>query len=90
MILLVTSIVASATSVLSLIPQIYRTYRLKSASDLSLWMLINFLVCSLSWVTYGGLAGMVSVWVTNVIMTIFSIILIVFKIRYTPKVKQCG
>ncbi|WP_316359220.1 SemiSWEET family sugar transporter [Candidatus Neptunichlamydia sp. REUL1] len=90
MILLVISIVASATSVLSLIPQIYRTYQLKSASDLSLLMLINFLVCSLSWVAYGGLTGMVFVWVTNVMMTIFSIVLIVFKIRYTPKVKQCG
>jgi len=90
MILLVISIVASATSVLSLIPQIYRTYQLKSASDLSLLMLINFLVCSLSWVAYGGLTGMVSVWVTNVMMTIFSIILIVFKIRYTPKVNPCG
>ena len=90
MILLVISIVASATSVLSLIPQIYRTYQLKSASDLSILMLINFLVCSLSWVAYGGLTGMVSVWATNVMMTIFSIVLIVFKIRYTPKVKQCG
>ncbi len=90
MILLVISIVASATSVLSLIPQIYRTYRLKSASDLSLLMLINFLVCSLSWVAYGGITGMVSVWVTNMMMTVFSIVLIIFKIRYSPNVKQCN
>ena len=89
MILLVISIVASATSVLSLVPQIYRTYRLKSASDLSLLMLINFLVCSLSWVAYGGITGMVSVWATNVMMTVFSIVLIIFKIRYSPNVKQC-
>ncbi|QVL56026.1 MAG: PQ-loop repeat-containing protein [Simkaniaceae bacterium] len=89
MILLVISIVASATSILSLIPQIYRTYQLKSASDLSLLMLINFLVCSLSWVAYGALTGMVFIWVTNVIMTFFSIVLIVFKIRYTPKVSRC-
>lgn len=85
MILLLASIVASATSIISLVPQIFQTYRTKSAKDLSLLMLINFLICSLSWIVYGCLTNMWTVLATNVVMTIFSVILIVFKVRFTPK-----
>ncbi|WP_194848561.1 SemiSWEET family sugar transporter [Candidatus Neptunochlamydia vexilliferae] len=83
MILMVIGFVASATSTISLLPQIYRTWRLKSAEELSLLMLINFLICSVSWVAYGLMTGTQSVWVTNCIMTFFSIILLIFKVRFT-------
>ena len=85
MVLFIISLIASTTSVFSLLPQIYHTYRSKSAKDLSLLMLINFLVCSLSWVFYGCITHMFLIWITNGLMTIFSIILIVFKIRFDPK-----
>lgn len=84
MILLFISIIASTTSIVSFIPQIVKTYRTKSAKDLSLLMLINFLICSLSWIAYGYLTGMWTVWVTNLIMTVFTAVLIGFKIRFTP------
>ena len=90
MILAVISIIASATSIFSLVPQIYRTYRLKSASDLSMLMLLNFFVCSICWVIYGGLTDMRMVWITNVVMTIFSIILIIFKLKYSSKPSPCN
>jgi len=85
MILLLISIVASATSIFSLIPQIYKTYQSQSAKDLSLLMLINFLVCSLSWIAYGLITDTWTVWVTNAVMTFFTVVLIIFKIQYTPK-----
>lgn len=85
MVLLLISIVASVTSIISLIPQIFQTYRTRSAKDLSLLMLINFLICSLSWIAYGILTDTWTVWMTNAIMTVFTVILIVFKLRYTPK-----
>lgn len=85
MILLFISIVASTTSIVSLIPQIIQTYRTRSAKDLSLLMLINFLICSLSWIVYGALTHAWTVWVTNVIMAIFTVVLIALKIRYTSK-----
>ena len=53
-------------------------------------MLLNFFVCSVCWVIYGSLTDMVMVWITNIIMTIFSIILIIFKLKYSAKRSQCN
>ena len=74
--------IASFTSVISLIPQIIKSYKTKSVSDLSFLMLVNFLICSISWTLYGILIDDLSVLATNIVMTIFSFILLVFKIRY--------
>jgi len=40
---------AAFTSTISLIPQIYKTYKLKSSQDLSYLMLVNFLITSILW-----------------------------------------
>ncbi len=88
MILSIISFVALITSTISLLPQIYHTYRSKSVEGLSMMMLINFLICSLSWIAYGCLTNARSVWITNCIMTLFSCVLIAFKIKFTAKVKQ--
>ena len=68
-----------------MIPQIVQVYRTQSAKDLSFCMLLNFLICSTSWVFYGLLTDARTVWMTNAISTVFITILIVLKIRYTPK-----
>ena len=74
--------IASFTSVISLIPQIIKSYKTKSVRDLSVLMLINFVICSISWTIYGILIDAVSVWTTNIIMTFFSFVLLVFKFQY--------
>ena len=74
--------IASFTSVISLLPQIIKSYKTKSVDDISLAMIINFVICSISWVIYGLLTESQSVWITNVIMSIFSIIMLVLKIKY--------
>jgi MtN3 and saliva related transmembrane protein len=76
------SFVAIFTSIVSLIPQLYKTYKSKSADDLSLCMLINFFICSLSWIAYGVLTKSLSVWLSNLVMIIFSAILILLKIKF--------
>lgn len=85
MTLLLISLVASATSILSFIPQIFQTYRTRSAKDLSMLMLLNFLICSVSWIGYGVLTHAWTVWITNTIMTVFILILIILKVQFTPK-----
>lgn len=57
--------IASATSVAGFLPQIYKNQKTKSVSDLSALMLLNFFVCSLAWVVYGGLTGSTYVLLTN-------------------------
>lgn len=84
MVLIVIGFIASFTSTISLVPQIYKTYKTKSVEDLSLIMLINFFLCSISWVIYGILTDTKSVLITNVIMTLFSLIMLIFKIKYQP------
>lgn len=75
-------IIASVTSVISLIPQIIKSYKTKSVCDLSTLMIVNFLISSISWTLYGILINAISIWITNFIMVIFSMILINFKFRY--------
>lgn len=80
--------VAMFTSTFSLIPQIYRTYKTRSAEDLSFLMLLNFFICSVSWVIYGLLIEGRAIWVTNILMTLFSLILLVFKWRYRSNARS--
>ena len=85
MLISIVSILACLTSTVSLLPQVYKTYKTKSVDDLSSLMLWNFCACSLLWIVYGLLTDSATVWVTNIIMLIFSIILVYFKIRYGTK-----
>jgi len=62
----ITGIVASVTSVVGFLPQIYKNQQTKSVQDLSALMLFNFLICSLAWVIYGTLTDSLYVILTNV------------------------
>ena len=77
--------IASFTSIISLLPQIHKTYTSKSCQDVSLLMLVNFFISSLSWVVYGILTETQSVWITNIIMLLFSLIILYMKIRYSNR-----
>ena len=59
-------IIASVTSVVGFLPQIYKNQKTKSVQDLSVLMLLNFSICSLAWMLYGGLTNSPYVLVTNV------------------------
>ena len=85
MFLLIIGSIASITSTISLIPQLLQTFKTKSVADLSLLMLINFFICSICWVIYGIILNATSVWITNIIMLIFSALLIILKIKYNRK-----
>jgi len=76
------SLIASVTSVLSLAPQVIQTCRTKSVRTLSLLMLINFLICSISWVMYGYLTSTYFICVTNGITGTLDLILITLKLKY--------
>jgi|JFJP01.1.fsa_nt_gi MtN3 and saliva related transmembrane protein len=80
--IVVLGFIASITSVISLIPQIVKSYKTKSVGDLSILMIVNFLISSISWALYGILIDAVSVWATNIVMTVFAIILMKLKFKY--------
>lgn len=73
---------AAFTSTISLVPQIIQSFRTKSVSDLSVWMLWNFLFSSLLWCVYGAMIISFAVVCTNLIMTLFSVWLLILKVKY--------
>lgn len=82
MIVAIIGFLAAFTSTISLIPQIYKTYTTKSSKDLSYIMLINFFITSALWITYGIMILSAAVYIANIIMLFFSIVLMVLKYIY--------
>ena len=86
MLIAIIGFLAGLTSTISLVPQIYKTYLSKTTRDLSGIMLINFIICSILWIIYGVLTDTASVYLTNIIMLICSVILVYFKQIYKDNV----
>ncbi|WP_265033222.1 SemiSWEET family sugar transporter [Wolbachia endosymbiont (group A) of Sicus ferrugineus] len=45
--------IALIASLIGLSPQVYKAYITKVTRDVSMLMLVNYLICSLSWIGYG-------------------------------------
>ncbi|MEM7589778.1 MAG: SemiSWEET family transporter [Myxococcota bacterium] len=73
---------AAFTSTIALLPQIVKTLRTRSATDLSFLMLANFLLTSVLWLAYGLMIDATAVWAGNLIMTLFSIMMLGLKARF--------
>ncbi|MBS0635465.1 MAG: PQ-loop repeat-containing protein [Verrucomicrobia bacterium] len=78
-------VIACVTSFIGLFPQIYKSLKTKSASDISMTMLINYLVCSLAWIVYGSASESFFVLSSNIIGLLSATILI-FQKRYYDRV----
>lgn len=81
----ISGIIASITSIIGLLPQIYKIHQTKSASDLSELMLWNYFICSLAWIIYGINTSSDFVTFSNVIGLISSFISIILKKYYDRK-----
>ncbi len=75
-------LIALITSCIGLTPQIYKTYKTKSAVDISYLMLYNYLVCSIAWIVYGIFTKADFVLYSNIMGTITSLISIFQKKIY--------
>jgi MtN3 and saliva related transmembrane protein len=80
--------IALITSLIGLLPQAYKAYRTKSTHDLSMLMLINYLVCSIAWIVYGCYQGSAFVIWSNIAGLIISFISIFQKIYYDRKTRH--
>jgi MtN3 and saliva related transmembrane protein len=73
---------ALITSIIGLFPQVYKSYRTKSTDDVSMIMLVNYLVCSIAWIIHGIYTNSKFVVYSNVVGSILAGISIVQKIVY--------
>jgi MtN3 and saliva related transmembrane protein len=78
--------IALITSLIGLLPQVYKAYVTKSTQDLSMMMLINYLVCSIAWIAYGCYQGSYFVVWSNIAGLGISLISILQKIYYDRKI----
>ncbi|KTD78776.1 SemiSWEET family sugar transporter [Legionella waltersii] len=81
-IITLSGIIAFITSFIGLLPQIIKSLKTKSTQDLSMIMLVNYVVCSLAWIIYGSGTESFFVISSNVIGLLVSAVLIFIKRYY--------
>ena len=72
-------------SSVTFIPQVYRVWKTKSATDLSMTMMLIVFTSTLIWLVYGIALMLWPVIVANSIICALSLMLIYFKIGYSRK-----
>lgn len=75
-------LVAGVFTTTAFFPQVVKTWRSKSAGDISLGMFSIFSAGLLLWLAYGVVIGSVPVIVSNAITFVLAATILVFKLRY--------
>jgi MtN3 and saliva related transmembrane protein len=75
-------LIASITGIVGFIPQIIKAYKTKSTNDISMGMLINYLICCITWAGYGLIENTFFVIWSNIVGTGVCLIVILQKIYY--------
>jgi MtN3 and saliva related transmembrane protein len=73
---------AGVVTTLTFLPQVVKTWKVKSAQDVSLWMFIIAATNEVMWVGYGLLKDDWVIILTNVIVLLMSFTMIYLKFRY--------
>ena len=76
---------AALLTTIAFLPQLYKTWKTKSAGDVSLVMLILFITGLLCWIIYGIKIHSIPILVANIITFIFNCSILILKITYREK-----
>ena len=74
--------IAAVLTTAAFLPQVYKTWKTKDVSSLSLPMLLLFFVGIICWLIYGVLKESPSMIFANTITVVSAFLLIYFKIKY--------
>ena len=74
---------AALLTTIAFLPQLYKTWKTKSAEDVSLITLILFLTGLICWIVYGLKINSIPILVANVITFIFNFSILILKITYS-------
>jgi MtN3 and saliva related transmembrane protein len=74
--------IAGGLTTFSFVPQVLKTYRHKSAKELSYGMLLAFALGVALWLVYGLMLGSLPIILTNAVTLALVLIIIVLKVRY--------
>ena len=74
---------AALLTTIAFLPQLYKTWKTKSAEDVSLIMLILFITGLICWIIYGFKINSIPILVANIITFIFNFSILILKITYS-------
>ena len=74
---------AAFLTTIAFLPQLYKTWKTKSADDVSLIMLILFLIGLICWIIYGLSINSIPILVANIITFIFNFSILILKVTYS-------
>ena len=75
-------LVAASLTTVAFIPQVHKTWKSKSAKDLSLGMYLIFTTGVILWLVYGILKEDIPIIAANVVTLSLTLVLLYFKIFY--------
>jgi MtN3 and saliva related transmembrane protein len=75
-------VLAGILTTISFVPQLLKTWRTKSAKDMSLPMLMSFCAGVFLWLVYGILIQSIPVILANLITLILALIILGLKLKY--------
>ncbi len=75
-------LIAAFLTTASFLPQVYKTWKTKDVSSLSLPMLTMFFIGVVLWLIYGVLKDSLAIILANAITIISLFLLVYFKIKY--------
>jgi MtN3 and saliva related transmembrane protein len=73
---------AGAITSLTFLPQVIKTWKVKSAKDISLLMFVIAAVNEAMWIAYGALLHNWVIILTNIIVLSMALTMIYFKLRF--------
>ena len=73
---------AGTLTTIAFLPQVIKTWKSKSASDISLGMFLAFCTGVFLWIVYGFSVGDLPVIVTNLATFVLASIILVLKLKY--------
>ncbi len=73
---------AALLTTIAFLPQLYKTWQTKSADDVSLVMLILFIIGLFCWIIYGLKINSIPILVANIITFVFNFSILILKISY--------
>ncbi len=73
---------ACAVTALTFLPQVLKTWKEKSAKNVSLMMFIIAFVNEIMWIAYGALRNDMVIVITNIIMISMCSVMIALKLKY--------
>lgn len=78
----VLGLVAGTLTTIAFLPQLLKTWKSRSAKDVSLVMMITFCIGVALWIVYGLAIGAMPIIAANVVTLSLALMILILKIRY--------